>query len=107
MSRRVVIKGGVHCRLSNLAEEVVREMLSEGTAGLRYDAKEGSFLYEGYDDHYKHGLVEKAEICYGRKLQEHHVAKIEENAKKQGFIVEKATSQSGKVKIKLTRRSYG
>ncbi len=111
MSRRVVIQGGNACLLAHLAEEIVAEMRAESSGNLRFDAVAKIFVYDGLDDYYKSGIIQKAESRYGvklQKLQDFRVRQVEENAQKHGYLVKtKQTEKGGKVKIVLARRVYG
>lgn len=102
MSRRIVITGRATVEVAEVAEEVVAEMRRDGVA---YNAEQKCFVYEGLDDHYRDGTIEKAQARYGKKLQDLRVRQVEENAKKRGYTV-KRVKDGDKIKIVLKQRVY-
>lgn len=84
MSRRIIINGQSNQKLAHLAEEVVTEMSIKSRRGLRFDAEEGRFVYDGLDDHYNDNLIPDAESRYGIKLRDHTEKQATENAKNAG-----------------------
>ena len=108
MSRRIVIQGGMSCEVSNLAEEVISETRANSRDGLRFDAGQKRFVYEGLDDYYSNNLIRDAERRYGEKLRDHRTEQIKENAKKHGFSIKsQKTEKEGKIKLVLVKRIYG
>lgn len=83
-------------------------MQADTRGNLRFDVALKKFVYDGLDDHYSAGCIQRAESLYGAKLRDLRVQQIEKNAKQHGLLVKsRKTESNGKIKIVMVRRTYG